>query len=121
MIKINTNIVQPRFVLRLRGITAFGYRTDNQGFMVLQQSESPLNTLPSIPRWVLDLRNQLLHSNILTLENNKYLFSKDYEFNSPSAAASVVAAASRNGRTDWMTETGVTLRDFEQSRGDFTP
>jgi hypothetical protein len=42
------------------------------------------------------------------------VFGKDYEFSSPSAAASVVHGGHVNGRLVWKNSSGVSLKDLEQ-------
>lgn len=54
------------------------------------------------------LRNDLIEKGII--ENRT--FTKDYEFSSPSAAATVVLGHNANGNLDWKTEAGVKLKDL---------
>jgi len=42
-----------------------------------------------------------------------YVFTRDVEFSSPSAAATVVHGGSANGLLAWKTRTGKTLKDLE--------
>ena len=55
-----------------------------------------------------------------TLEANGTIrggaFTRSYEFDSPSAAASVVCANSANGKAEWKTEDGMTLGDFVKGK-----
>lgn len=38
-------------------------------------------------------------------------FTRDYEFNAPSAASAVVLGHTSNGNVDWKTAEGVRLKD----------
>lgn len=44
------------------------------------------------------------------------VFTRPHEFDSPSAAASVVCGNSENGKTAWKTEDGVTLGEFVKGK-----
>lgn len=62
------------------------------------------------------LRSQqeaLLNSKVLVDEGGFLLFTSDYGFKSPSAAASVVSGANVNGRTSWVLPDGQTYADWE--------
>jgi hypothetical protein len=49
-------------------------------------------------------------------EAEDYLvFSKDYEFTSPSAGARIVRGGSVNGLTAWKNKQGTMLRDIESN------
>ena len=39
-------------------------------------------------------------------------FTRDYEFNAPSAASAVVLGHTSNGNVDWKTSEGVKLKDL---------
>ena len=71
-------------------------------FVVLQGSKTR-------PKWTAknsgygNLYDQLVKDEVLGEESDgKRLFTKDYEFNSPSAAAAIVAGRNINGRSKWM-------------------
>jgi hypothetical protein len=42
-----------------------------------------------------------------------YLFAQDYVFPSPSTAAGVVQGRAANGRVDWKTKEGKTLKELQ--------
>lgn len=50
---------------------------------------------------------------MLRLEGDHYVFSQDYAFTAPSAAASVVWGRSQNGRVAWVDNQGRTLKDIQ--------
>jgi hypothetical protein len=83
------------------GIKARAREIDGN-FVVLQNSEAR-------PKWAGttngygNLYDQLVKDGVLGAEQNgKRLFSRDYEFNSPSAAAATVSGRSANGRVSWV-------------------
>ena len=46
-----------------------------------------------------------------------YRFTQDYVFPSPSTAAGVVQGRSANGRLDWKTPAGQSLKDLQSPPG----
>lgn len=96
-------------ILRCTGaeVEAKGQQT-NEGFVVLQGSRIRPSFTPSCPSSVKKYR-----------EKHKHLIGADHEltedilFSSPSLAASFVCGASKNGKTEWKTDSGQTLREIE--------
>lgn len=91
--------------------TAKGFSSSG-GFTVIEGSKISQNTVPSMPIRCVSyfrLRNKLIQEEIIK-ENT---FVKNYEFSSPSAAASVVLGRVSNGNVDWKNPEGVCLRDIE--------
>ena len=54
------------------------------------------------------LRNALVKEGIIVDRS----FTRDYEFNAPSAASAVVLGNTSNGNIDWKTSDGVRLKDL---------
>ncbi len=50
---------------------------------------------------------------VLQESDGCYRFGEDYEFSSPSTAASVILGNNSNGRLAWKNRTGRTLADLE--------
>ena len=99
-------------VLHCVGISyeAQGY-VSNNGFMVTKNSRVSDHTVDSFKKHVksyADLREKLEEQGIIA----EGIFQEDYEFKSPSAAASVVCGRSSNGLNDWKTKEGTKLRDL---------
>ena len=46
--------------------------------------------------------------------SGKLVFAKDYEFSSPSAAASVIHGGQANGLISWKNASGETLKEIEK-------
>ena len=87
-------------------LPTFGVKAQAQeiggSFVVLQGSKTR-------PKWTAknngygNLYDQLVKDEVLGEEaDGRRLFTKDYEFNSPSAAAAIVAGRNINGRSKWM-------------------
>ncbi len=106
---------EPVLTCEIRGLTARGRRTAN-GFVVLKGSQASEDERPSAAerhRWVLALREQLLADGSLRKTKGAWLFARDVEFSSPSAAAGVVHGGGANGLISWKDSSGRTLRDLE--------
>jgi Domain of unknown function (DUF4357) len=107
---------QPQLICRIKNALARGRRTEG-GFVVFAQSTAVLTVRPSAaaqyPNTVA-LRQKLIVDNTLVEKNGLYVFTKDVEFSSPSAAAAVVHGGSANGLTAWKDESGMTLKDLEE-------
>ena len=60
------------------------------------------------------LFDELFQAGVLALDQNKSVFTKDYAFSSPSAAASVINGRSANGRREWKhVQSGQTFGAWE--------
>ena len=82
------------------------------GFIVFAGSLARKATVPSIHRYMLDIREQLLAEGTLVDEGESLRFTRDFLFNSPSTAAGVVLGRTANGRLEWKDGQGRTLRDI---------
>jgi hypothetical protein len=103
-----------------RGVTAIGHDTP-QGFVVQSGSFAAGDEVPSLQEhfaYVCDLRADLVKSGVLLKDGNKFRFTQDYTFNSPSLASSVVLGRSSNGRTDWRDESGKTLKQLQEAQAE---
>ena len=107
---------QPQLICKIKDALARGRRTEG-GFVVFAQSTAVLTVRPSAatqyPNTVA-LRQKLITENTLVEKNGTYVFTKDVEFSSPSAAAAVIHGGSANGLTAWKDESGKTLKDLEE-------
>lgn len=93
-------------VCRIKGAQAFGQRTPD-GFVIFQGSTAVLNERPATQKrqpYLVELRKKLVSDGTLIEKDGFYVFTKDTEFSSPSAAASVVHGGGANGLTEWRTE-----------------
>jgi hypothetical protein len=103
------------FKIDAKGIISRGYETPD-GFIVLKGSTAVCNEVPSIHRYLSDLRKDLQSQGVMTSRGDHLEFTQDYLFNSPSTAAGVVQGRSANGRIDWKDYLGKTLKDFQEEK-----
>ena len=98
------------FSMSVRDLRARGKVTD-EGFVVLAGSFSSAE-VGALQAGYINLRDKLIADGSLAKFDNHFKFTKDVLFNSPSAAAAVIAGTSRNGRKDWASGKR-TLSDLE--------
>ena len=71
-------------------------------------------TVPSMPKWIENIRTQLIDEEIVKKDKNEnYFFVINHLFNSPSSAAAAVMGRSANGLKEWKSKSGVSLGDLE--------
>jgi len=95
-----------------RGANSKGLPSPN-GFIVLKNSEIAITTVNSMQKTLIRIREKLMDNNIVSAKGEKLIFTQDYEFTSPSTAASIVMGRNANGLVEWKIEDGVTLKEFE--------
>ncbi len=95
-----------------RGADARGVPTTG-GFVVLKDSKIAMITAPSCPQHYKKTREKLMQEGILKEDNDSLIFAEDFEFSSPSTAASIVLGRSANGLLEWKLKDGTTLKEFE--------
>lgn len=81
------------------------------GFTVLKDSIVSDHIVPSLKlqgKHYYNLRNALVNEGIVVDRE----FTRDYEFNAPSAASAVILGHTSNGNVDWKTAEGVKLKDL---------
>jgi hypothetical protein len=100
---------------RMKGAEAKGRRTPD-GFVVFGGSTAVLQERRSAARWpsVLAIRRQLVADGTLAERDGFYLFTRDTQFSSPSAAAAVIHGGSANGLTEWKASDGRRLKDLDE-------
>ena len=107
----------PELVLRERGANGRG-REVADGFVVLKGSLARRSQVESIHAYLSDLRNQLVERGVLIAEGDAFVFTQDFRFSSPSAAAGVLVGGSANGRLAWKDQRGSTLKALQQARAE---
>lgn len=90
------------FHIAIRGCNASGYAGNNGKFIVKAGSTISIDTTPSCQSSYVETRNSLIDNGIIV----DGVFTKDYSFDSPSAAAVIVSGRSANGRREWTTLDG---------------
>ena len=81
------------------------------GFTVIEGSTVSDHTVPSFEtkmKTYFNLRNTLIKEGIIV----NRVFTRDYEFNAPTAASAVILGRSSNGKDDWKTTEGTRLKDL---------
>lgn len=107
----------PRSTLRLLRKTAKATGADTpEGFIVFKGSSARPDVVGSISPSIRNLRSTLLDKGVLEPTADALMFTQDYLFASPSAAAGVIVGHSINGRTAWKDETGRTLKVIQEAR-----
>lgn len=104
-------------MIKRKGIEAAGNESPD-GFVVFKGSEAVLKTLPSCTATYMNMRNTLLENGVITKSDKAYVFSQDYTFTSPSAAGCVILGRPTNGRDEWKTKDGVSLKEIQQAQTD---
>jgi len=101
----------PRFYLTSKGVRAEAELTP-EGFVVKKGSQAVLEETPSLSPSYRRLRKHLLETGILKPEGDRYVFTRDYAFSSPSAAAAVIRGGAPQAFTRWKTPGGKTLKEW---------
>jgi hypothetical protein len=57
----------------------------------------------------------LITNGVLKPDGEGFAFAQDYVFPSPSTAAGVILGRSSNGRTEWKTKDGKTLKQIQEA------
>lgn len=97
----------------IKGLKAKGKRTSN-GFLVFKGSKGVPDPRPSATK-MKGKRAKLISAGVLEEKEGFIEFIKDYEFSSPSAAASMIRGGASNGLTSWKDAKGKSLKQHEES------
>jgi hypothetical protein len=101
--------------LKLQGKSAEGRGTEtSQGFKVFSGSRARSDEVQSIHGWTHELRADLLENGVLKPTDGALVFTQDYVFKSPSAAAAVLLGRTANGRKEWRRADGKTLKQIQE-------
>jgi predicted GIY-YIG superfamily endonuclease len=114
---IGTNaesLIGHKLFFNVNGLSAEG-RQNDEGFLLLKNSEISLETTTSIPGKINLMKNKLIEDHIFIEQNNKLILTKDIVLSSSSYAAALVAGTSRSGPQSWKDSNGKTLKALEES------
>lgn len=106
---------QTDLITKCKSAVAHGRRTEG-GFVVFKDSTALADERPSAETqhpYVVTLRKKLLQDGTLVRNGDLLVFTRDTEFDSPSAAAAVVHGGGANGLTSWKDSAGRILKDIE--------
>jgi hypothetical protein len=99
---------------KVAGTSAKGRESAN-GFIVLAGSKVRDEELSSMSASLKGLKAALIGNGVIAPGPVGLQFTQDYEFSSPSTAATVVQGASANGLTGWKTADGRTLKELQEA------
>jgi len=102
------------FYIKGRGVSASG-RQAAEGFVVLSGGKAAKAVVPSCDAGTRALRGALIKNGVLVEAGGDYSFTQDYVFTSPSAAGCVVLGRSTNGRAEWKTTDGKSLKQIQEA------
>lgn len=97
-----------------KGLQASGYE-DAKGFVVREGSQLAKDEVPSIHRYMSTLRNDFIQQGVIVESGQFLVFTQDQVFSSPSTAAGVILGRTANGRIEWKTKDGMTLKEIQMS------
>lgn len=101
-----------RLYLSGKDATAEGTETAD-GFVVYAGSRARVDETSSIHAYGTQLRAALLDKGLFAKEGRQFQLSEDYLFSSPSTAAMVMMGRTANGRIEWKSAAGETLKDLQ--------
>ncbi len=107
---------QKELLCKNKGAVARGRRTEG-GFVVFKDSTAVVAERSSAGTqhpYVVALRKKLVQDRTLVESEGFFVFTKDTEFDSPSAAAAVIHGGGANGLTAWKDANGKSLKELEE-------
>lgn len=112
--KAATDTEKELLYCEIKGLKAKGHLTPS-GFLVLKGSQAVLKERASSQKypWPLNIRQRLKDEGVLSTFKDHFVFTRDEEFSSPSAAAAVVHGGHANGLISWKNKDGKTLKEIE--------
>jgi hypothetical protein len=100
--------------LKARGIEARGFESPG-GFVVQGGSKAAKEDTPSIHAYLKAIRAELVRQGVLIDRGTVYELAQDYTFSSPSTASGVLLGRSSNGRVEWQTTDGRSLKSLQDA------
>lgn len=110
--KEQKNTSDPLFICKGKEALATG-RMTNEGFVVYKDSTATTSISSAVIERNQRVIEKLISHNYIAKQNdNLYVFTKDYVFNSPSAASDIILGNSTSGWKKWKSENGLTLEEI---------
>lgn len=105
--------------LAAKGIEGRGQETA-AGFVVFAGSTAVGDDkiVPSVLNrymYVKDLRDELIRQGVMAPKDQGFIFTQDYLFTAPSTAATALLGRTANGRIEWKTKDGRTLKEVQEA------
>ncbi len=112
--KASTDTEKEMLYCEIKGLKARGRLTPN-GFLIMKGSQAVLKERASSQKypWPLNMRQRLKDEGVIAIDEDHFVFTRDEEFSSPSAAAAVIHGGHANGLTAWKNKEGKTLKEIE--------
>lgn len=104
---------QFEYKIKSRELTATMFEVDG-AFVVRAGSQASLTTSKSIASGWLNIRKKLIDANVLEPRTDRYVFTEDAIFSSPSAASSVILGRQAPGPISWILDDGRTYKQVQQ-------
>lgn len=107
---------EPMLYLNAKGIQATG-RDTSAGFVVYTGAlmVGDKQTTPSMGEHLGVIRKYLQEQNVVVADGAGFRMNQNYTFKAPSIAAGVLLGRATNGRTDWKTKDGRTLKEIQDA------
>ncbi|MEJ7809345.1 MAG: GIY-YIG nuclease family protein [Gemmatimonadaceae bacterium] len=102
--------------LKGRGVEARGAEAPD-GFVVRAGSHAVKAETESCDPYLRESRAALVQQGVFRDDGDRYELTQDYTFASPSMAAGVILGRAANGRTEWKTPDGRTLKVVQEAAG----
>lgn len=102
-------------LLTAKGIKASGFESP-KGFVVRAASQAVKEEVVSIHPYMKEIRAELIRQGVLVDRGALYELAQDYTFGSPSTAAGVLLGRTANGRVEWKTADGRTLKSIQDAQ-----
>jgi hypothetical protein len=99
------------------GADARGYES-TKGFVVLKGSKAQKQIRPASVGMLQKKFDFFLNEGLFEDHGDSYILTQDFTFSSPSLAAAQFLARNANGRTEWKTKTGKTLKKIQEEKVD---
>ncbi len=90
------------------------YSLPTNTFLILEGSRWRLRETIAFKWKAKNMRDELIAQWVIRIENENIVFTKDYEWSSPSFAAAILAGRPINGWTEWKTKDWKTLDEIER-------
>jgi Domain of unknown function (DUF4357) len=103
-----------RLHLKGKGAQATGADTP-EGFVVFEGSLSRIDSVPSIHPYLQAQRERLKAEGVLVPDGSQLRLTRAHLFDSPSTAAGVLLGRSANGRIEWKSASGQTLKEIQEA------
>jgi len=85
-----------------------------EGFLVFRGAKARIHKTPSIHKYMVELRENLIERKVFEKDGEQLLLTQDYSFSSPSTAAAVIMGRNANGRIEWKDSNGKTLKEIQE-------